>query len=147
MATTKAAIYFILFTISLSTSCEGTRRTALLKKQYKEIYLNQFKLTYFRLLLIKSYNNSNAIREIINADNSGFTELILTDEDYKLIDSLAAFDNQLLITDSSEGGRRAEGAQGKRPLGYIMNILTSKWLDSLAKQRWKKNGVLKRWTD
>ena len=133
MVTTKAAVYFILFTTSLvSTSCESTRRTPSLKAQYKDIYLDQFKLTYFRQLLAKSYNNSNAVREIIGADHSGFTEPILRGEDYQLIDSLTTLDNQYLIVDSTEGHRRAVGSQGKRPLGYIMNKLTGKWLDSLA---------------
>jgi len=148
MTTTRAAIYSFLLTISLiSTSCESTRRTSSLKEQYKDIYLDQFKLTYFRQLLVKSYNNSNAVREIIGTDHSGFTEPILTDGDYKLIDSLTTVDNQHLIADSTEGRRRAEGAQGKRPLGYIQDKLTSKWLDSLAKQRLKVSGVPSSWTD
>jgi len=148
MATTKAAIYFILFTIPiLSTSCEGTRRTTSFKAQYKDIYLDQFKLTYFRKLLVKSYNNSNAVREIIGTDHSGFTESILTEDDYKLIDSLTSIDNEKLIADSTEGHRRAEGAQGKRPLGYIMEKLYSNWLDSLAKRRLKISGVPSGWTD
>jgi hypothetical protein len=148
MATTKAAVYFILFTISLmGTSCESTRRTPSLKAQYKDIYLEQFKLTYLRKLLAKSYNNSGAVREIIGADHSGFTEPIIAEEDFQLIDSLTTLDNQYLIADSTDGRRRAEGAQGKRPLGYIMNKLTSKWLDSLAKRRLKLNGIPGSWTD
>jgi hypothetical protein len=142
MATKRPFIYSILLTTLLITiSCESTRRTQSLKVQYKDIYLDQFKLTYFRQLLIKSYNNSNAVREIIGADHSGFTEPILTEQDYKLIDSLTSIDNHRLIADSTEGYQRAEGAQGKRPLGYIMYKLTSKWLDSLAKRRLKVNGV------
>jgi hypothetical protein len=130
----------------MNPSCEGSRRTSSLKAQYKDTYLNQFKLSYFRQLLAKSYNNSNNVREIINADHSGFTEPILTEDDYKLIDSLTTIDNQHLIADSIEGRRRAEGAQGKRPLGNIMDKLTSKWLDSLAKQRLKLNGNPNSWT-
>lgn len=147
MTTIKAALYFILFTTSIIIpSCESSRRTSSLKAQYKNTYLDQFKLTYFRQLLVKSYNNSNVVQEIINTDHSGFTEPILTDEDYKLIDSLTTIDNQHLIADSTEGRRRAEGAQGKRPLGYIMDKLASKWLDSLAKQRLKLNGNPNSWT-
>lgn len=146
--TTRTAIYFFLLTISLiSTSCESTRRTSSLKRQYKEIYIDQFKLTYFRQLLIKSYNNSSAVREIIYTDHSGFTEPILNEEDYKLIDSLTTVDNKHLVADSTEGNRRAEGAQGKRPLGFIMDKLSGKWLDSLAKQRLKSNGIPSYWTD
>ena len=104
-------------------------------------------MTYFRLLLSKSYNNSNSVRDIISNDHSGFTEPILTEIDFKLIDSLTTIDNQRLITDSSEGHLRAEGAQGKRPLGFIMDILTSKWLDSLSKSRMKISGVSDNWSD
>jgi hypothetical protein len=96
--------------------------------------------------LIKSYNNSSAVREIINTDHSGFTEAILSEEDFKLIDSLTTVDNQRLIADSTEGYRRAEGSNGKRPLGYIMDKLNNKWLDSLAKRRLKVNGIPSSWT-
>jgi hypothetical protein len=147
MKKTKAAVCFVFFTISLvNISCESTRRNTSLKKQYKNTYVNQFKLTYFRELLSKSYNNSNAVKEIIEVDHSGFTEPILTREDYKLIDSLTTIDNQHLIADSTFGDNRAEGAQGKRPLGFIMGKLTSKRLDSLAKQRLKINGDPRSWT-
>jgi len=108
---------------------------------YKSIYVDQFKLTYFRKILIKGYNNSNAIQEIINSDHSGFTEPILTEADYKLIDSLTSVDNENLKIDSTQGNRRAEGSQGKRPLGYVLGKLNSKWLDSLANKRYKSSGV------
>ncbi len=141
MATRKSLLYLILILISSTTiNCESTKRTGSLA-QYKKVYIDQFKLTYFRELLAKSYNNSNAVREIISADHSGFTEPILSGEDYRLIDSLTTLDSQHLIADSIEGYKRAEGAQGKRPLGYIMDQLKSKWLDSLAKKRLKKTRV------
>ena len=108
---------------------------------YKSIYIDQFRLTYFRQLIIRGYNNSTAIQEIINNDNSGFTEPILTMNDYKLIDSLSTVDNDKMIIDSTEGNQRAEGAQGKRPLSFILDKLSGKWLDSLANQRYKSSGV------
>jgi len=110
---------------------------------YKSIYIEQFKLTYFRQILIKGYNNSKAIQEIISSDNSGFTEIILSEDDYKLIDSLATIDNEKMKIDSTVGNRRAEGAQGKRPLGYILARLNSKWLDSLANNRYRSSGIKK----
>lgn len=147
MTTIKTVLYFTFFVILItSLSCESSHRTSSLKTQYKSAYLDQFKLTYFRQLLIKSYNNSNAVKEIVNADRSGFTELILTEADIKLIDSLTSMDNQYLIADSIDGFRRAEGSQGKRPLGFIMYKLKSKWLDSLAQQRLKINGDQNSWT-
>lgn len=114
---------------------------------YKSIYIDQFKLTYFRQILSKGYNNSKAIQEIISSDHSGFTEPILTEDDYKLIDSLTTIDNEKMKIDSTEGNRRAEGAQGKRPLGFILNGLNSKWLDSIAKKRYKNSGVNKMYND
>ena len=142
MKTIKSAVYFIFFTTSITYSaCETIRRTQSLKAQYEDIYIDQFKLTYFRKLMLKVYNNSTAVREIISADHSGFTEPLLTEEDYQLIDSLTTKDNQHLIADSTDGNRRAEGSQGKRPLGYIVDKLASKWLDSLAKRRLKSSGI------
>ena len=110
---------------------------------YKSIYINEFKLTYFRQMLIKGYNNSNAVQEIISKDNSGFAEIILSEDDYKLIDSLATIDNEKMKIDSSLGNKRAEGSQGKRPLGFILYRYNSKWLDSLANKRYKNSGIKK----
>ncbi|MDP2037447.1 MAG: hypothetical protein Q8L04_08690 [Ignavibacteria bacterium] len=109
--------------------------------------MDQFKLTYLRQLLRKSYNNSNAVQEIIINDNSGFTEPFLTANDLHIIDSLTTLDNEYLKVDSAQGIQRAEGANGKRPLGFIMKKLTSKWLDSLAKRRLKISGVSDSWSD
>lgn len=115
---------------------------------YKSIYIDQFKLTYFRQLLIKGYNNSKAIQEIINEDHSGFTEPILTIDDYKIIDSLTSVDNQKIKTDSiNRIGRVAEGAAGNHTLGFIMDKLESKWLDSIANKRYKNSGVKKMYND
>jgi len=148
MVTKTQILHCVLcVTAMFAPSCESTQRTASQKQEFKAIYVNQFKLTYFRQFLAKSYNNSNAVQEIINDDHSGFTEPILTADDYQLIDSLTMIDNEYLKVDSTEGDRRAEGAQGKRPLGFIMQKLTGKWLDSLAKQRLKLSGVPDSWTD
>ena len=148
MITTRPILNSILFTVVMITlSCDNTKKVDSQKIQNEEIYVDQFKLTYFRQLLRKSYNNSNSVRDIISNDHSGFTEPILTEIDFMLIDSLTTIDNQRLITDSSEGHLRAEGAQGKRPLGFIMDKLTSKWLDSLAKSRMKVSGVSDNWSD
>ena len=133
-------LVFIIFTFS---HCQSTKRARFLRKEYKSIYVDQFKLTYFRQMLIKGYNNSNAIQEIIKLDHSGFTEPILTEEDYKLIDSLTSIDYQEMRIDSLRGSRRAEGSNGKRPLGFILKKIDSKWLDSLANKRYKSAGLKK----
>ncbi len=113
------------------------------KSQWKPIYIEQFKLTYLRSILAKSYNKSQAIQEVISLDNSGFTEPVLTDNDHKLIDSLTTADNETMKVDSTEGDRRAEGAQGKRPLQFIMKTFNERSLEKLAKKRFKMSGLLK----
>jgi len=125
------------------TQCQSTKRSRFLRKEYKSIYINQFKLTYIRKMLIKSYNNTPAIQEIIRTDHSGFTEPILTEDDYKLIDSLTTVDNQQMVIDSANGKYRAEGSKGKRPFGRIIKKLESKWLDSIANKRYKISGLKK----
>ena len=133
----------LTFLILICVQCQSTKRTRFLRKEYKSIYIDQFKLTYFRQMLKKGYNNSQAIQEIIISDHSGFTEPILIDDDYKLIDSLTTVDSQKMAIDSIEGKRRVEGAQGKRPLGFIIGKLNSKWLDSIANKRYKSSGLKK----
>jgi hypothetical protein len=134
--------FFVLLTSIIGIQGKSTRNSASQKELDKSIYIEQFKLTYFRQMLIKGYNNSNAIQEVINFDHSGFTEPILTIDDYKLIDSLTSVDNQKMRMDSTRSiGRRAEGAVGKRPLGFILEKLESKWIDSIANEQYKSSGA------
>lgn len=131
----KPLFFFCIVIILACTSCKNTRYINRSLSQLKVIYIDQFKLTYFRNLLSKSYNNSAAVREIIDNDHSGFTELLITTGDIKLIDSLTTIDNQYLIADSANGNQRAEGSQGKRPMDFILSKMKSKKLDKLAKER------------
>jgi len=146
MTTKKIFVYFIvLFASLVGLQCKSTRNSTAM---YKAIYVEQFKLIYFRQILTKSYNNSKAIQEIISSDHSGFTEPILTEDDYKLIDSLSTVDNQRMQIDSTQSiGRVAEGAEGKHTLGFILGKLQSKWLDSIANKRYKNSRVIKRYKD
>jgi len=68
-------------------SCKSTQGWTN-KKEMKGIYIPNFKLTYFKTLLIAGYNNTNEIKSIVFADQSGYSESILSIEDYHLIDSL-----------------------------------------------------------
>lgn len=138
MIKSKSAVYFFLFVISLIFySCSNSGLTRKNKADLKNIYKEQFKLIYFRQLMIKSYNNSNAVQEIIDKDYSGFTEPILSADDLRLIDSLTNIDNQYLIADSAKGYERAEGINGKRPIGLIIEKMKSKQFDRLIKNRMK----------
>jgi hypothetical protein len=136
----KGTIFLTVFLAVFILACGTTNKQRTSKAMWKDIYIRQFKLTYFRAVLLKSYNKSAAVREIIELDHSGFTESILTERDSQLIDSLATADNETLKADSTQGDQRAEGAQGKRPLGYILERLDSKWLDRLAIKRFTTSG-------
>jgi hypothetical protein len=138
MTANKTFLYIFVLLLSINgLYCKSTHSSVSQKAMYKSIYIHQFKLTYFRQIISKGYNNSKAIQEIVSSDHSGFTEPILTDDDYQLIDSLTVIDNEKMKIDSAEGNRRAEGAQGKRPLGFILDRLNGKWLDSIANERYK----------
>jgi hypothetical protein len=134
-------MFLCLYVFVLVFSCKTTRVPSE-KAQRKAIYVDQFKLTYVRKVLLKSYNNSKAINEIIDLDHSGFTEPVLTTEDYKLIDSLVEAENEKMKVDSVDGDRRAEGAQGKRPFDFILKTLKDRSLEKLAIRRFKKSGLL-----
>src|SRR5215204_2305717 len=124
-----------LVLIIVSSSCKSTQAWTN-KKEMKGIYIPNFKLTYFKKLLIEGYNNTNEIKSIVFADHSGFSEPILSMEDYDLIDSLAKINNDIMILDSIKRiGTVAEGAEGKHIFGYALNKYQSNWLDNLSKER------------
>lgn len=90
----KTLIYLIVsFALLVGLQCKSTHELTSQRAMYQALYIDQFKLTYFRQIFTKSYNNSKAIQEIISSDHSGFAEPILTEGDYKLIDSLTTADN------------------------------------------------------
>ena len=108
-------------------------------KNFKIAYIEAYKLQYYRKLLQTGFNNSNAINEILQLDRTiGMSDFYLTNEEQKPFDSLIKIDNMKMVKDSLESiGLRAEGAEGKRILGYAMKIYNSKWLYSLAKSSYK----------
>ena len=78
------------------------------------------------------------MKNILVIDRSGYGEPILSIQDIQFIDSLANIDNNTMVQDSlNRIGRVAEGAQGKPVFAYAMYKYQSKWLDSLAKARYK----------
>lgn len=110
----------------------------MLRQQYKQIYIEEFKLIYFQKLLEAGFNNSEEVNNLIRFDKSGFTEPVLTIEDYQLIERLVQADQQQMRADSAAKiGRVAEGAEGKHVFSHILTKLEGKWLDNLAKERYK----------
>jgi hypothetical protein len=133
----KKNLYKAIFLLLL-ISCKTQYATNKDADQMRESYLYAFKMSYFKKLLIEGFNNSNAIKDVIAFDRSGYGEPILLMEDYKLIDSLVKIDNKLMMQDSlNRIGRVAEGVQGKHIFDYALNKYQSKWLDSLTKERFK----------
>jgi hypothetical protein len=114
--------------------CKTSQNSRAHRRILKEIYVEKFKLIYIREYLIKNYNNSIAI----NLDSSGFSEPILTMDDYKLMDSLTTIDSTKLTNDAiNRIGKVAEGAGGKHISIYLLEKIESKWLDSLDRRRYK----------
>ena len=124
-------------------SCKKIAITNSYNKHIKESYIYDFKIKYFKKLLVAGFNNSESIKKIVDEDRSGYGESILSIEDYKIIDSVIKNDTKIIIQDSiNKVGAVSEGAQGKHIFTYALNKFDSKWLDSLSKARYfffKKN--------
>jgi hypothetical protein len=127
--------FFGLVVCSLLLFCK-IPNSVIYKKQMKEAFVYDFKITYFKKLLLAGYNHSDDVKSLIRKDQSGFGEIILSLDDYNILDSIVKLDNDVMIKDSLNGNKRAEGTQGKRILGYALKKYESKWLDSLAKARY-----------
>lgn len=135
MSISNFKISIILFAI-LFVSCKSNYQS--FRSQFKEIYVNQFKLTYTKQLLKKSYNNSMQINSILIEDRSGFTEPILTEKDYNYIDSITTSDvNKIKIDSTQSIGRVAEGAEGKHILSFLLTRIESAELNKIIKSRYR----------
>jgi len=135
-------IILCVFLILFLNSCKTSQSSKSQRKMMKGIYVEKFKLIYIREFLTKNYNNSIDIK----LDCSGFSEPILTMEDYKIIDSLTTVDSIKLSADAINSiGRVAEGGGGKDISICLLEKIESKWLDSLARKRYKYAKVDK-WT-
>jgi hypothetical protein len=127
---------FLSIIVFFSLSCATAQNKPIYNKQLEQSYVYDFKMTYFKKLLLSAFGNSDAIKTVISSDHSGYGEAILSPDDYKYIDRLVEIDNQKMIQDSiARIGRGSEGAQGKRIFDYALLKYQSKWLDSIAKYR------------
>ena len=123
--------------------CATTRSEREEIKQFKPIFIDEFKLQYVQNLLRTGYNHSHVIDSLLRQDGGNFTEPLLSVSDHALIDSLVKIDYEKLQLDSIERiGHVSEGSEGKHVLTYVLMKFNSKLLDSLANasyQIWKKN--------
>src|SRR6185295_15553702 len=132
----KMKIFKVMFCILL-IGCKSQYQITY-RKQMKESYLYAFKMNYFKRLLLDGFNKSDAIKNVLAADHSGYGEPILSIEDIELTDSLVNIDNKIMVLDSlNRIGRVSEGSQGKHIFDYALGKYQSKWLDSLARERYK----------
>ena len=130
-------IVLIFFTISCSPkkeiSQDNLNSDKLIEQNseedYKQIYLNEFKLFYFKSCLKHGFDNNESIKALNNIDNSGYAEPILG-MTYLTIDSLAKFEYKKMYRAE---GEVAEGAEGMHVYSTCLTAYTSKWLDSLAR--------------
>ncbi len=130
----------MFFFVQCKTLKENRRET----NEFRSIYEDQFKLTYTRKLLQAGFNHSDAINSILETDPKGFTDPILSNVDYDLINSLVYRDNLTMMIDSTNRiGMVAEGAEGKHVISFLIKKYDRKWIDSLAKVRYKTLGVKK----
>lgn len=132
-------LLFVAVIISLISSCKPPGQFSRSeRKEMKEVYVQSFKMTYLKKMLLSGFRNSKEIKTVLNEDHSSFSEIVLTMDDYVFIDSIVAIDTETVIADSTYSiGLRAEGAAGKRVFAFALNRYQSKWLNDVAKRRAK----------
>ncbi len=126
------SIVVIVFLYGCKAGYEATG-----KNRMKKIYLQHFKMQYFKQMVLAGLNNTNEIIKIFDIDKSFPTELFLSGDDLPLIDSLALADNKIMIQDSINSIGKANTVQGKKVFSYALNKYNSKGLDKMAKKRYK----------
>lgn len=103
------------------------------QKNIKErlVLTEDYKRVYFTKCLYYGFNNSKAIIEVLQQDNSVNSEYAQGKKNYKIIDSLAKITNEKIKKDSTVMFQTDD--RGKPVLYGCLNGYTSKWLDSIAK--------------
>lgn len=120
--------------ILVLNSCSSSK-----KLNSEKSFSEEFKFRYFQKSLLYSFNNSTEIKKILDEDKSGYSEPILNERAYIIIDSLAKETYLEIKTDSLNSiNRRAEGSSGKVVFGKILKKYNSKWLDKIIKEEYKK---------
>lgn len=108
-----------------------------MQQRYKQAYLDEFKLVYFKSCLKNGFDNDQ-INYLNQTDKSGMTEPILGTNVYGIIDNHSRLTaNKAHKQSSIEAGIPVE-AQGIHLYAECLDAYTSKWLDSMARAEHKK---------
>lgn len=130
----------IVVAVIFCVSCKPVQHSYSEKRQKKEAYVYSFKMTYFKKMLLAGFGNSYEIKSIVNADRSGYSEIILSLQDFQFIDSIVAIDKAKIFADSAASiGRVAEGSDGKRVFDHALARYQSKWLNDVAIERYRSS--------
>lgn len=126
--------YLLLLTVlsSMTVSCHNIPQ-----KQFREAYIQEFKLVYFKSCLNNTFNNTE-IRHLNKTDKSGMSEPILGADVYSLIDSLTRVDASGSIRLSGDSGELSEGSEGIAAYRICLNAYTGKRVERLAKRRYRE---------
>jgi hypothetical protein len=107
-------------------------------KNFREAYIDEYKIFYFKRCLKFGFDNSKEINAALSKDGSGMSEPILGNA-YQFIDSLAIQTSKEIIQDSIDRiGQVAEGGGGRAILYKCICNYNSKELDALARDSYQK---------
>lgn len=116
------AIILLIIITSCSTQ-KNLRERLFLVSDYKKVY--------FKNCLGHGFNNSKAIIEILQQDNSISSEYLQGRKNYRIIDSLAKLTAIEIKIDSIKNNY--PDSRGKRVFSKCLKGYNSKFLDSIAK--------------
>lgn len=122
-------------------------------QNYLDKLIPEFKVNFFCSCLREANQNSHAIKEVLNQDNSIASDFPLGIENYQLIDSLARKVNESILQDSIQLAtffcgdckdkeeferKRANGKIGRRIMTHCLDFYESEELDSIARQAFRE---------
>jgi len=111
------------------------------QKRFKEAYIEEFKLVYFKSCLNNTFNNTE-IRDLNKRDKSGMSEPILGAHVYSLIDSLTRVNASESFRLSGDSGELSEGSEGIAAYRVCLDAYTGKGVERLAKRKYREGKKL-----
>ena len=132
----RTILIFLVALFSMPYSCKNNRRHTN-NNNLQDAYVYDFKIRYFKQLLLEGFNQSQAIKEVLNEDASkGLSDSQLSLQDIEIINRYAQIGNTEMVKNSMYDSTMAEGSQGKYVFSFALEKFNSKWLDSLSKARY-----------